>query len=208
MDELVFAKHPLLRTLVHYACNVYRALGYGLSEVVYHRALEVELRTHHHDYDSERIVDHFYGGSFVGSSRLDLLVDRQVVLELKAIAGSLKDADERQAARYAEHVDVPLAVLINFPQKQAESHRLSVVVLVRADEWQRLRKPAPGADPKQVAEAKSDTPVSPAESTDKPECGWIALHLHVPVRMDQKLLIQPYADDTAVKRKKRKTEDG
>lgn len=206
MDEFVFAKHPLLRTLVHYACNVYRALGYGLSEVVYHRALEVELRTNRHAYDSERIVDHFYGGSFVGSSRLDLFVDRQVVLELKAIAGALKDADERQATRYAEHLNVALALLINFPQKQAEASRLSVVVLVRVDEWQRLRDMAQvTGDPKQAASDPSAS--ASADSTKLRECGWVALHLHVPVRMDKKFLIQPYADDTASQRKKRKTED-
>jgi len=67
------------------AADVYEQLGGGLSEAIYQKAMAIALRQRGCAVDTEIVVPIVYCGSYVGFVRPDLVINRQVVLELKAV---------------------------------------------------------------------------------------------------------------------------
>lgn len=68
------------------AADVYEQLGGGLSEAIYQKAMAISLRQRGCAVDTEVVVPITFHGSYVGFMRADLLVNNQVVLELKAVS--------------------------------------------------------------------------------------------------------------------------
>jgi len=81
------AEHDLLtERVIGAAIEVHRHLGPGLLESVYQFALEQELLARGISYASEvRLPVRYKGTEFGGSLRLDLVVERELVLEIKAV---------------------------------------------------------------------------------------------------------------------------
>ena len=67
------------------AADVYGQLGGGLSEVIYQKAMAIALRQRGCTVDTEVVVPIVFHGSYVGFVRPDLVINKQVVLELKAV---------------------------------------------------------------------------------------------------------------------------
>jgi len=101
------------------ARSVYRTLGHGFSESVYHRAFEVGLRQASVTYDTERIVAINYRGHVVGHCRLDLVINDDTILELKSI-GCIKQKEITQLQNYMRLTGIRRGCVINFPQGGAE----------------------------------------------------------------------------------------
>ena len=95
------------------ARHVYNSLGPGHSESVYHNAMEVGLRSHGIPYETERIIPIEYEGHVVGNMRADLIVNKEVIVELKSVR-SLNDAARLQAQQYMRLLGLNRAILINF----------------------------------------------------------------------------------------------
>ena len=111
------------------ASNVYSTLGHGYSEAVYHRALEVGLRSESIKYDTERIVPISYQGHVVGNSRLDLVIDDDLIVELKAV-GSIRSKEIQQLKNYMKLTGISRGCVINFPldgKDDIEVHREPVL---------------------------------------------------------------------------------
>lgn len=106
MDELI-------RSL---AQDIWSELGPGYSEAVYHCAFEVGLRKRGIYYETERIVPVYYEGQNVGHVRADIIVDRQIVLELKSV-GKLNEVYRIQTRNYLKLLGLEKGYLINFPDK-------------------------------------------------------------------------------------------
>lgn len=100
-----------------YARHIYRTLGSGYSERVYHNAMEVLLRKNGVAYESERIVPIEFEGHVIGNLRADLIVDGTVI-ELKAVK-SLNECMKSQTANYLKLTGHKKSLLINFPQPQS-----------------------------------------------------------------------------------------
>jgi len=96
-------------------CNhIYKTLGPGFSERVYHNAMEVMLRQKGINYETERIVPIVFEGHTIGNVRADIIIDGAIVLEFKAIK-SLTDVMELQARNYLNLMNLNEAYLVNFP---------------------------------------------------------------------------------------------
>jgi GxxExxY protein len=76
---------PLSWRIIHAAIEVHRALGPGFLESIYHSAMRVALKQEGIAFENEAEVRIFYEGAEVGVHYLDLLVKRQIVVELKAV---------------------------------------------------------------------------------------------------------------------------
>jgi len=100
------------------ARHVYKTLGSGYSERVYHNATEVILRKNGIAYESERIVPIMFEGHIIGNLRADLIVDGTVI-ELKAVK-SLNECMKIQATNYLKLTGHTKSLLINFPQPQTD----------------------------------------------------------------------------------------
>lgn len=93
--------------------DIYKELGTGHRECVYHRALEFELRMKNIPYECEVVVPLFYKGYFLSHMRLDLVVAKKYIVELKATR-ALKSEDTLQLKRYMKATGIPKGLLINF----------------------------------------------------------------------------------------------
>lgn len=108
-DEL----NALVEQVIGAAIDVHRELGPGFQEITYRRALEIELRKRGIRYEAEVPVVLQYKGEGVGQGRIDVLVERMLVLELKASEANPKKYS-KQASVYLKATGYRLALIINF----------------------------------------------------------------------------------------------
>jgi GxxExxY protein len=106
--------NKLAETVIGAAIEVHRELGPGLLESAYQRALEHELRLREVRFEAQKVCAVLYKGLVLEDAyRLDLLVENQLVIELKAV-DALADVHEAQVLTYLRFTGCHLGLLINF----------------------------------------------------------------------------------------------
>ena len=97
------------------AMEVYNTLGPGLLESIYHKAMVCELESRGLKVQSEVPIDVYYKGVMIeeGTLRLDILVEDQVILELKSVE-MLLPIHFKQLRTYLRLYKKELGWLINF----------------------------------------------------------------------------------------------
>jgi len=105
------------------AMKVHAALGSGFQEVIYQRALEIELSYCDLRFEREKEMPIFYRNQQIGTRRVDFYVEDAVMVELKAIV-QLEDVHLAQAMNYLEAYHVPIGLLINFGGRSLEFKRV------------------------------------------------------------------------------------
>lgn len=95
------------------AMEVHRKLGPGFLESVYEEALCVELRERKIAFQRQFEVAIIYKGHAIGKSRLDLLIEQKLIVELKTIE-RFAPIHQAQAISYLKATGLELALLINF----------------------------------------------------------------------------------------------
>ena len=94
--------------------EVLEALGSGLGECVYQRALAVHLQNLGYSVSSEVVQPVEYRGVIVGYIRADLIINKYFCIELKAKAG-ISAQDMIQGGTYVKHIPgVTECMLLNF----------------------------------------------------------------------------------------------
>lgn len=105
--------------------EVHQTLGPGFLENIYRRAMVCELRGRGLDVDVEREVVIYYKGIEVGRHRLDLLVERHVIVELKTVE-SLGTAHYAQVRSYLKATGLQTGLLVNFAAAPADYRRITL----------------------------------------------------------------------------------
>lgn len=95
------------------AMKVHNTLGNGFQEVIYQRCIAIELERAGISFQREQEQEIYYEGIHVGTRRADFVVERKVIVELKAIV-NLEDVHLAQAKNYVVAYDFPIGLLINF----------------------------------------------------------------------------------------------
>ena len=113
----------LTRKIIGCAMKVHTTLGNGFQEVVYQRALEVEMGYQRLIFEREKEMLIFYREVEVGKRRVDFLVENLISVELKAII-QLEDVHLAQAINYLEAYNIQIGLLINFGSKSLTFKRL------------------------------------------------------------------------------------
>ena len=103
--------------------TVHSALGNGFQEVIYQRALEIEMKDQDIGFWREYEMPVYYKQEQIGTRRVDFLVEGIVSVELKAII-KLADVHLAQAINYLEAYDLEIGLLINFGSKSLEFKRV------------------------------------------------------------------------------------
>ncbi len=107
-------KNDLTYEIINCAYEVHSFLGPGLLESVYQRALVHELRLRGFNVISEIPIDIEYKGINIGDHlRLDILVDEEVIIELKSVENVLP-VHKKQLLTYLKLLDLHVGLLINF----------------------------------------------------------------------------------------------
>jgi GxxExxY protein len=123
---MINEKYPeseLTAKIIGCAMEVHRVLGNGFQEVIYQRALAIELTNNGIEFSREHEMEINYKGKFIGLRRVDFFVEGRVMVELKAVI-QLEDVHLAQAINYLEAYGLPIGLLINFGSTSLQFKRL------------------------------------------------------------------------------------
>lgn len=104
--------------------KVHSGLGNGFQEVIYQRALEIEMTDQGLSFSREHVMPIYYKQQQIGTRRVDFLVEGVVSVELKAVT-QLEEVHLAQAINYLEAYDLEVGLLINFGSKSLQYKRLA-----------------------------------------------------------------------------------
>jgi len=113
----------LTSRIIGCAMEVHRHLGNGFQEVIYQRALDIEMRLQGLTFSREHEMDIFYKAENIGLRRVDFFVEEKVMVELKAIV-QLEDVHLAQAINYLEAYKLDIGLLINFGNTSLQFKRV------------------------------------------------------------------------------------
>ena len=105
---------------VHEVANT---LGVGFLEKVYQRALVQELRARGLKADAEVPMDVFYKYECVGNYFVDVVVEEQLLVELKCVS-ELRPEHFAQCMNYLKACAQPLCLLVNFQSTRVQCKRV------------------------------------------------------------------------------------
>jgi GxxExxY protein len=96
--------------------KVYNTLGYGFLEKVYENALMHKLIKSGLYVEKQKPINVWYDEQLVGEYFADLMVNNQIIIELKA-AESLIEEHELQLINYLKATEIEVGLLLNFGKK-------------------------------------------------------------------------------------------
>ena len=105
------------------AMKVHSSLGNGFQEVIYQRALAIEMRDAGLDFSRELEMSIHYKDLEIGTRRVDFFVEELIMVELKALK-LLEDVHLAQAINYLEAYKMKIGLLINFGAKSLQFKRV------------------------------------------------------------------------------------
>ena len=114
----------LTSKIIGCAMTVHKTLGNGFQEVIYQRALEIEMKLAGISFTREHEMPIFYRDEQIGTRRVDFLVEGIISVELKAIT-KLEDVHLAQAINYLEAYNLEIGLLINFGEPSLNFKRLT-----------------------------------------------------------------------------------
>ena len=114
----------LTSKIIGCAMSVHKVLGNGFQEVIYQRALEIELSYAGINYQREFEMPIYYREQQIGIRRVDFLFEEVISVELKAKT-KLEDVHYAQAINYLEAYNLEIGLLINFGETSLNFKRLT-----------------------------------------------------------------------------------
>ena len=118
-------KEDLTDKIINACINVHKELGPGFLESIYHNALKIELERQKLVFESEKEVKIKYRGIEVGSHRIDLFVEGEIVLELKTVE-DLNKKYYAQVRSYLKAMNKEIGLLVNFADFTLDVRRVEV----------------------------------------------------------------------------------
>jgi GxxExxY protein len=103
--------------------KVHTTLGNEFQEVIYQRALAIEMKKSHLKFIRECEMKIFYDNEEIGTRRVDFLVEDSILIELKALK-CIEDTHLAQGLNYLVAYKLDKGLLINFGTKNIEVKRL------------------------------------------------------------------------------------
>ena len=113
----------LTKKIIGCAMKVHTTLGNGFQEVIYQRALEIEMKLDGLSFAREMEMPIFYREEQIGTRRVDFFVEDKIMVELKALI-RLEDVHLAQAMNYVEAYKMEIGLLINFGSRSLEFKRV------------------------------------------------------------------------------------
>jgi len=121
MTEVLFKE--LSYAIVGAAMEVHRVLGPGFLEAVYESALAYELTLRGIRFERQKRLPVSYKDQVLGEYMADLVIEEQIILELKAVS-AISAAHEAQAHHYLAATGLKLAIILNFGAESLQQKRI------------------------------------------------------------------------------------
>jgi len=103
--------------------EVHNQLGPGFLENIYEEALAHEFSLQKISFARQKIIQVSYKGKIIGQHRLDMVINNEIILELKAVS-ELADIHKQQLLSYLKSTGLPLGILINFGTSRVQYTRI------------------------------------------------------------------------------------
>ena len=103
--------------------QVHQRMRNGYQELIYHKCLIIEFKKAALSFLSEIELPIFYDDIEVGRRRVDFLIEKKVIVEIKALS-ELTGTHLAQALNYLETMNLEIGLLINFGAKSLEVKRI------------------------------------------------------------------------------------
>ena len=123
MKKYLFSE--LAEKIIGLCLDVHRNLGPGFPEKVYHKALELVFSKNDFDYDSEKEFNVMFFNKLVGKFRVDFVVNKKVIVEIKAITGDFPEVFKAQVISYLKASGLEVGILVNFGNDKLNVKRLA-----------------------------------------------------------------------------------
>jgi len=115
--------NDITHKIIGCAMQVHNILGNGFQEVIYQRALAIEMKLSGLAFEREMEMPIYYREQNIGTRRVDFFVEGCVMVELKAIE-KIIDVNKAQAINYLEAYHIADGLLINFGGLSLDFKRL------------------------------------------------------------------------------------
>lgn len=113
----------LTKRIIGCAMTVHSILGNGFQEVIYQRALAIEMKKNNLSFLREMEMSIYYQEIHIGKRRVDFFVEDKIMVELKAVI-QLGDVHLAQAINYLEAYKMQVGLLINFGSRSLQFKRV------------------------------------------------------------------------------------
>ncbi len=113
----------LINKIIGCCIDVHKELGPGFLESIYHKALEIRFAEEEIKFESEKEISVSFHKKFVGLHRLDFLVEKEIVLELKTVK-EIHKKYYAQVRSYLKAVNKDIGLLINFSDFKLDPRRV------------------------------------------------------------------------------------
>ena len=117
-------ENQLTKRIIGCCFKVHKYLGPGFNEKVYHNALNLLFGKEGLRYESEKQFEVFFQNKKVGSFRADLVVQNEVIVEIKSLSGDLPVLFQHQLISYLKASDIRIGLLTNFGKKSCQIKRV------------------------------------------------------------------------------------
>jgi GxxExxY protein len=114
---------PTTHAIIGCAMNVHNKIGTGFQELIYQRALSIELTKKTIEFSREVDMDVYYDDERIGTRRIDFFIENRIVIEIKACK-ELENVHIVQLLNYLDLFKVKTGLLINFGAPTLEFKRL------------------------------------------------------------------------------------
>jgi len=115
--------NELSNIIIGCAFVVSNTLGVGFLEKVYENALIIELRKSNLQVEQQFPLKVLYNGFVVGEYFADLVVENEILIELKTI-NAITEVHQAQCINYLKATGYRLCLLINFAKPKIEIKRI------------------------------------------------------------------------------------
>jgi len=102
----------LTEKIINACITVHKTLGPGFLESIYHNALKIELARQKLCFESEKEIKVFYHDEAVGFHKIDLLVENEIIVELKTVE-DLNKKYYAQVRSYLAALNKEVGLLVN-----------------------------------------------------------------------------------------------
>ena len=124
MIQKEFLYYDSTEKIIGCSMTVHNFLGNGFQEVVYQRALAIEMTDQGLSFSRELEIPIYYKEVEIGTRRVDFFVEDKVMVEIKAVT-KLDNIHLAQAINYLEAYKMKVGLLINFGANSLEFRRIN-----------------------------------------------------------------------------------
>jgi GxxExxY protein len=117
-------RDQLTKRIIGCCFKVHKDLGPGFNEEVYHNALKLLFDKECLQYESEMEFEVFFLNTKVGNFRADLVVQNEVIIEIKSLSGNSPVLFQHQLISYSNASNIHIGLLINFGNKSCQVKRV------------------------------------------------------------------------------------